>query len=431
MQKLDASTLSWWDMTPEIVREKINQRIMSIEAPTPVVATVVDRTIHRDNRATPIRIYKPNTQNNLPVILLIHGGAWVAGNLDTHDNLARYLCSRTLAIVVSVDYLNAPEGKYPFSLEQCYDALTWISENRNEFSSIDSGLAVVGDSAGGNMAAALCLMARDRSGPSINLQVLINPAPDLACNGTIFRKNDSLDNLRWQAFQYLSDPQDANHPYVSPLKAEDLSNLPPALILVAEQDDLRIAGEQYGQRLQAANVPAQIYCQKRINHLAGDGARASSKAEESLNVAVSAIQDAFLPINTQVAEHMSNKNKNIMQAANQYLVVLGKIGDPHNKYDPENISKLCAHNCKKVRNGKTLFEQKAHFADQLKSGKEWLGSWFIHPLETLAIPDSNSAVIRYELTTEKEGQLLVFVILKFDENCQIYEIDEVHNKIDP
>jgi len=273
-------------------------------------------------------------------------------------------------------------------------------------------------------------MARDRSGPSIDLQVLINPAPDLTCDGTIFRKNDSLDNLRWQAFQYLSDPQDANHPYVSPLKAEDLSSLPPALILVAEQDDLRIAGEQYGHRLQAAKVPVQIYCQKGVNHLAGDGARASSKAEESLNVAISAIQDTFSHINTQVTAHVSNKNENIMHAASQYLAVLSRIGDPHNKYDPENISKLCAHNCKKARNGKTLFEQKSYFADQLKSGKEWLGSWFIHPLEILAIPDSNSAVVRYELNTEKEGQLLVFVILRFDENYQIYEINEVHNKID-
>lgn len=302
MQKVDASTLSWWDMTPEKVREKINQRIMSIEAPTPIVATVIDRTINRDDRTTPIRIYKPNAQNNLPVILLIHGGAWVAGNLDTHDNLARYLCSKTPAIVVSVGYLNAPEGKFPFPLEQCYDVHKWVSENRNEISSTASGLAVVGDSAGGNMAAALCLMARDRCGPSIDLQVLVNPAPDLTCNGTILRKNDSLDNLRWQAFQYLSDAQDANHPYVSPLKTENLSGLPSALILVAEQDDLRIAGEQYGYRLQAADVPVQIYCQKGINHLAGDGARASYRAEESLHVAVSFIQNAFSQINTQVPE---------------------------------------------------------------------------------------------------------------------------------
>lgn len=127
---------------------------------------------------------------------------------------------------------------------------------------------------------------------------------------------------------------------------------------------------------------------------------------------------------------MSNKNESIMHAANHYLTVLSKIGDLHNKYDPQNISKLCARNCKKVRNGKTLFEQRTHFSDQLISAKEWLGSWAIYPLETLAIPDSHSAVIRYELTTEKEGRLLVFVILRFDENFNIYEINEVHNKID-
>ena len=118
MQNVHASAPSWWDMTPEMVRERINQRIMSIEAPIPIVASVIDQTVNRDDRNTPIRIYRPNTENDLPLILLIHGGAWVAGNLDTHDNLARYLCSESKAIVVSVGYLNAPEGKFPLPLEQ-------------------------------------------------------------------------------------------------------------------------------------------------------------------------------------------------------------------------------------------------------------------------------------------------------------------------
>ncbi len=395
-----------------------------------MVEAVIERTIHCENRDIPIRIYKPSAQTDLPVILLIHGGAWVAGNLDTHDNLARYFCSKTPAIVVSVGYLNAPEGKFPYSLEQCYDVLTWISENREELSSIDSGLAVVGDGAGGNMAAALCHMTRDRSGPSIDLQVLINPAPDLTCNGTISRKNDSLDCLRWQAFQYLSNPQDAHHPYVSPLRAENLSKLPSALILVAEQDDLRAAGEEYGRRLQEAHVPAKIYCQKGSNHLAGDRARASSKAEESLRVAVSFIQKAFSQNVPQGAKQMSKKSETLLHAAHHYLTVLSKIGDLHQAYEVENISQLCAPHCKKVRNEKILFEQRGHFADQLRGAKEWLGSWAIRPLETLAVPDSNSAVIRYELSTQKEGRLLVFVILRFDEEFNIYEIDEVHNKID-
>lgn len=287
----NAATLSWWEMSPQEVRERINQRIMGIEASIPEVFSVTDANIKRMDRTTPIRIYTPSQENHLPVILLIHGGAWVAGTLDTHDNLARYLCSEAQALVVSVGYLNSPEGKFPLPLEQCYDALTWITEQGLGYA-IDK-IAVVGDSAGGNMAAALCLMARDRSGPKIDLQVLINPAPDLTCNGTIQRQNDALDTLRWQAFQYLSDPNDANNPYVSPLVAEDLSNLPQALVILAELDDLREAGQKYADRLHASGVPTQVYCQQGSNHLAGYGAKASPQARESLEVAVAALKQKF------------------------------------------------------------------------------------------------------------------------------------------
>lgn len=139
---------------------------------------------------------------------------------------------------------------------------------------------------------------------------------------------------------------------------------------------------------------------------------------------------AFSRINPQVAEAMPSKSESIMHAANHYLTVLSGIGDLRSHYDPQNISQLCVPNCKKVRNGKVLFEQTSDFADQLKEAKEWLGSWAIHLLEVLAIPDSDAALIRYELITEKEGRLLVFVILRLDENFNIYEINEVHNKID-
>lgn len=292
----DASASSWWDMGPQAVREKINERIMGIEAPIPAVWSVADQAVKCDGRNTPIRIYAPAKGYNFPVILLIHGGAWVAGNLDTHDNLARYLCSESKAIVVSVGYLNAPEGKFPLPLQQCYDVLTWIHEHAKEFSGDAARIAVVGDSAGGNMAAGLCLMARDRSGPKINLQVLINPATDLTCNGTIVRQDDALDIMRWQALQYLSDSKDTNNPYVSPLVAKDLSGLPAAVVILAEKDDLRDAGQKYADRLKAAGVPTDIYCQQGIGHLAGDGARASLRARESLDVAVNALQRAFLKL---------------------------------------------------------------------------------------------------------------------------------------
>ena len=293
MQNIHASIPSWWDMTPEMVREKINQRIMHIEAPIPVVWSVENRVVEEKERTTPIRIYTPDQGTDFPVILLIHGGAWVAGNLDTHDNLARYLCSKTKATVVSVDYTNSPEGKFPLPLEQCYDTLIWITNQENEFSAKATKIAVVGDSAGGNMAAALCLMARDRSGPKIDLQVLINPAPDLTCNGTIERQDDALDILRWQAFQYVSDPADINNPYVSPLVATDLSGLPATVVILAENDELRVTGQKYADRLRAANVPIFVYCQQDIGHLAGDGAKATLQARESLDVAVNNLQNAF------------------------------------------------------------------------------------------------------------------------------------------
>ena len=137
-------------------------------------------------------------------------------------------------------------------------------------------------------------MARDRSGPKIDLQVLINPAPDLTCKGTILRQNDDLDTLRYQAFHYLSNPQDAQNAYVSPLTAKNLSDLPPALVILAEKDELRASGQNYADRLRSANIPTQVYCQQGIGHLAGDGARASFRARESLDVAVDRIRQMFV-----------------------------------------------------------------------------------------------------------------------------------------
>lgn len=185
-------------------------------------------------------------------------------------------------------------GKFPLQLQQSLDALTWIIKHGKEVSADSSRIAVVGDSAGGNISAALCLMVRDQIGPKIDLQVLINPAPDLRCNGTIERQNDSLDILRWQANQYVSNSEEVNNPYVSPLNANNLSNLPPALILLAEKDELRSDGEQFAKRLREFGVPTFIHCQNGIGHLAGHGAKASPQAKESLDVAIVALKNAFL-----------------------------------------------------------------------------------------------------------------------------------------
>jgi len=288
-----ASAQSFWEMGSDNVRKMLNEKFLAIEAETPQVFKVENITINNDDRITPLRIYTPNQQKDLPIILYIHGGAWVAGSLDTHDNLARYLCKNVQALIVSVGYLNAPEGKFPFSLEQCYDALLWIEKNASKFNTNPSRLAVVGDSAGGGMAAALCLLDRDRKGPTIDFQVLINPVVDNTWGGTLKLQGDEFDSERWIAAQYVKDPKDTINAYVSPIFAKDLSNLPPTLIILAEKDMFRKDAQKYADRLIASGVHTNVYTQFGIGHLAGDGGRASKKAQQSLDVAVAALRGAF------------------------------------------------------------------------------------------------------------------------------------------
>jgi acetyl esterase len=240
-----------------------------------------------------LRIYIPNDLKDLPVILFIHGGAWVAGNLDTHDNLARYLCRGVGAVVVSVGYTNPPEAKFPVPLEQCYDALLWTIKHAQEYNANPARLAVVGDSAGGNMAAALCLLDRDRKGPTINLQVLINPAIDNSWGGNLQPQGDEFDTERWIATQYVKDPKDANNPYVSLNFTKDLTHLPPTLMILAENDMFRKDAQKYADRLISSGVRTNIYTQWGVGHLAGNGARASKTAQESLDVAVAALRGEF------------------------------------------------------------------------------------------------------------------------------------------
>jgi acetyl esterase len=293
MLSQNLSAVSLWDTDPHTVREQINQRVMSIQGKTMDVWSVRDDLVKHNGRTTPIRIYTPNDSEKLPLILFIHGGAWVAGSLDTHDNMARYFCHKAKAVVVSIGYQNSPEGKFPLPLEQCMDTLLWTIEHAGELHADPSRLAVSGDSAGGNMAAGLCLLVRDRKGPAISIQVLINPATDLSGGGTILKQNDSLDTPRWYATQYVSDPKDANSPYVSPLLANDLTGLPETLVILAEKDELRETGQRYADRLRSSGVRTNVYIQWGVDHLGGNGARVHQCAQESLDIAVAALRGAF------------------------------------------------------------------------------------------------------------------------------------------
>jgi acetyl esterase/lipase len=211
----------------------------------------------------PIRIYAPDVSKPAPALIYFHGGGWVLGDLDSHDHVCRALANQTPCVVLSVDYRLAPELKFPAAVEDSYTALEWVAANAAELGIDPHRIAVGGDSAGGNLAAVISLMARDRKGPKPVYQVLIYPATDLRMNTPSMEENAdgpllTKAAMHWFIDHYLRGQNDKLDPLASPLLAADLSGLPAAFILTAECDPLRDEGEDYGRKLEAAGVPAEV-----------------------------------------------------------------------------------------------------------------------------------------------------------------------------
>jgi acetyl esterase len=194
-----------------------------------------------------------------PVVVYLHGGGWVLCGLETHDTGCRTLADRLGAVVISVDYRRAPEDQFPAAAEDSYAATVWAAGQARELGGDPARMVVAGDSAGGNLAAAVALMARDRGGPAIAYQLLVYPVIDVARNTMSYRENATgyyltAQHMQWYWEQYLG-PADGHDPYASPIYA-DLAGLPPALIVTAEHDPLRDEGEAYAEALQRAGVDA-------------------------------------------------------------------------------------------------------------------------------------------------------------------------------
>lgn len=223
---------------------------------------IEDATITGRHGAIPVRRYFGANERPLPLILFFHGGGWSLGDLDGHDRLCRHIAAACRALVVAVDYRLAPENKFPIPLEDCADALQATVAAADALGARTDDVTVMGDSAGGNLAAALALMARDAGGPTIRRQVLIYPSLDGTMGGASFQRNaqapilKTADMAAYIAF-YAREPADRLEPLFSPLLAPDLAALPPALIVTAEYDPLCDDGLAYGERLRAAGVPAQ------------------------------------------------------------------------------------------------------------------------------------------------------------------------------
>ncbi|MFJ5231377.1 alpha/beta hydrolase [Kitasatospora sp. NPDC088391] len=229
---------------------------------------VTDRRFRGPAGDLPVRVYRPRAGRPLPVLLHYFGGGWTLGGIDTSDALCRDLAVAADCLVVTVGYRLAPEHPFPAAVHDCYAALRWVVENAAELGADPSRLAVGGDSAGGNLAAAVTLLARDLP---LTAQLLVYPNTDqLADDGSLREHTDPwLFNHRsvaWYRGHYLPPHLDAAHPLASPLRAPDLSGLPPALVLTAEYDPLRDQGEAYAARLAAAGVPTELVRHRGMAH---------------------------------------------------------------------------------------------------------------------------------------------------------------------
>lgn len=256
----------------EETRASLTQMALMMAGPKLDVAAVEDRLLSGPGGKLPIRIYcaaPPMPGERSPVALYFHGGGFCLGDLETHDHVCRFLCKNAGITVIAVDYRLAPENKFPAALEDCYHVLCWVAENAAAIGIDASRVALVGDSAGGTLAVAVSLLARDRAGPQIAYQVAVYPALTMD-DGEAFPSRRELGNgeyfLAFEDFDffrdlYLPDPAaDVSNPLVSPLYAGDLSGLSPTLIVAAEYDPCRDENARYAELLEAAGVAAEHVC---------------------------------------------------------------------------------------------------------------------------------------------------------------------------
>ena len=246
--------------TPEQAREGFHTMTAGIRDPATLAQVRAVEETQTDG-GIPLRIYRPETDGPVPTVVYFHGGGFVIGSIETHDDHTRLICRDVEAVVVSVDYRLAPEHPFPAGFEDCLAATRWVAEHIAELGGDAGRIAVAGDSAGGNLAAAVALACR-QDGPALAAQLLLYPCVD-------FREDTDLhpsrvengeglfltsEDMRWFANHYLPDPDHLQDPRASVLLATELSGLPPAIVGTGEYDPLRDEGEAYGKALEAAGV---------------------------------------------------------------------------------------------------------------------------------------------------------------------------------
>jgi acetyl esterase/lipase len=284
-------------LTPTEMREGFARLTQVAGVRGEPIAAVEDAALPGPGGPLPIRIYRPTAPTSAG-LLYFHGGGGIFGSIDTHDGLARMLANASGCCVISVEYRLAPEHGFPAGVEDACAALDWLMRHASDLGIDRDRIAVGGDSAGGNIAAVVCQLARERAGPRVALQVLLCPVTDMADESGSRRslaEGFFLDKptIDWILENYCPAPLDRADPRISPLRAADLSGLPPAHIHTAEFDPLRDEGAAYAARLQGAGVPVSYTCHPGMLHHFYGLAGAIPYGREAIKSAGRAIGEAL------------------------------------------------------------------------------------------------------------------------------------------
>jgi acetyl esterase len=293
-----ASVPNLYTLSIEQAREQDLKSTVGGAGPRVAVAEVTDRQIPGPDAPLTIRIYRPSLDGPLPVLVYFFGGGWSLGTLDTCDDVCRRLTNGAGCVTVSVCYRLAPEHKFPAAVQDCYAGTAWVATHAAELGGDPARLAVGGDSSGGNLAAAVCLLARERGGPPITHQLLVYPSMDYRADTPSMREmtDEHFFNpnaVRWYWGLYLASDADGEDPLASPLRAADLTGLPPATLISAEFDPLRDEGERYAERLAAAGVPVHVTRYDGMVHAFFTMTGLLDAAREAVAQAADSLREAF------------------------------------------------------------------------------------------------------------------------------------------
>lgn len=272
MEKMDSQTRIFLEQVnsvdePELETgsiEEIRRNLALTISPSPIqLLSISNIKIPSSQTQVPLRIYVPKGNGPFPVYVSIHGGGWVFGSLDMHDPFCRNIAEQAKVIVVSIDYRLAPEHKYPAALNDCHAAVDWVAKHIQDWGGDSSKLVIGGISAGGNLAAAVALKAKEKKYPVFQAQVLIYPVMQHSFETSSYQKYAdgyflTKKDMEWFWNQYLEKAEDGKQPYASPLLAPDISGLPSALIVLAEFDPLYDEGRAYGEKMKGGGVPVKI-----------------------------------------------------------------------------------------------------------------------------------------------------------------------------